>query len=1434
MAVRAAAVRAVVAPAVVRRSVQFDLGASLGDACSDPLPSKQPGKGVLRQPTSVFAVSEQTVLACPVGVRQEVRRRAQRTRPERVAALGVAVAAVAPGVRRQVPTVASGGTPSCQLFVLELGRMVAVSPDVGSSVTLMTEEFRVRNSLPLSPLVGSEPVALGQADGEGHSSMKVLGATPLQFHIPGTSTVLAVRVLVVAGLFTPFLLGRNVTDAIDEAYGRPSAWSKDGVAVPLRAGAGNRLAAGVPVVLGQELCSVATPMGRTSKQEQVQRLVLYVQEADLRGATGDRVEELSGFFDHDGQRTSALVPAAVVSARVDWSEAGRRGSRRRLFLAVDVQAVVDGGGDSRVLLKEGTRMGTFYFGRPVVAAATAQAGSGVASIAGDLVARTLERSTLLQAEEDRQEVAEVVALFKLTEDLPEAGLALAEPFHIRLKPGAVPFARRNYGMSQADEEFAERQITAWLKNGNIVESRSPWSSPILVAHHPRTGKPRFCVDYRALNALTVNDSYLLPRVEDITRAAHVNGARVFSKIDLSQGFTQTPIHADSQDYTSFRGPRHGMFKFAGGCFGLRNMPPAFQRLMDRVLGDMLWHRACVYVDDVLVFTKSVKEHHLALRELARRFADFNIYVRASKCDLYRDEVEFLGYYLSENGLRVMPDRVAGVINVAVPASKEELRIFMGLANQFRHLVHNYAEVAAPLEAMKHPQSKTPFDLKEGSVGRRAFQDLKLELVKMPTLMIPDMNLPFTFWCDASEVAMSFVLCQERDGVLGVVGFYSKAFSGNDVRLPIPIKEAKALHHFAMGRCHKFLSGPGPHTGYVDSLSSGAVAKQTIKDMRLLRYAVDLGTLNLELHLVPGKQNPADPSTRPPFIQADPHLTRLKEEGERSPLCDNPGWMQVAAAAERARQSELAGAATAAVAAAVLIRPDGTNASDAEMAAHQQLDPYLAELVAYITDGRPPSSQQGISKDEARRRIRCSAMSAGLVVTDTGVLVRVTSVRGSIVVQTVIPGSQREGLLRLAHTSSHRNGVHVGRDALSMLQHLQQFAWWWTMRGDCFAFECAACNIARRPPVKPGGLLHSTVAGRPGAIVSIDWVPAPEDGQGYKGYFLMCDKFSGVATCYPAKLCNTATALEAFDQMVLTLFLDVERVIADSASIFHSEDFRKGMKTRGVSHALVAPVQHQQANFVERTVQVVKAMLRTTLDGIPTQLWRRSLPDILRCYNMEVSDSRGASPIHILTGWQPSGLPPYAATVKHRNQGGVFNSREELWKAVTENLSKAQAVQAHHYNLRHVDRRFVEGDIVRHKVHRPDGVDGNFNLGAAYSPDPFVVIAQLSEVSYIIQSLERPAHRQTLHVSDLIHAVLDREDPVRVRAEAAVEEGHEIQYVVQRIHAHRQVAPPPHERDYLVQWGGWRNKSSFTWEPRSVLVGGAADILRAYEEHSGLL
>lgn len=317
---------------------------------------------------------------------------------------------------------------------------------------------------------------------------------------------------------------------------------------------------------------------------------------------------------------------------------------------------------------------------------------------------------------------------------------IAPPLVIDLEPGARPVAQRNYPMTADEEVFAEQQIADWLKAGVIRRSEgSAWSSPIVIAYHPRTGKPRFCLDYRSLNSMTVSDQYLMPLISDITKA--VRGKVVFSKVDLAQGFNQLEVAEESRHATAFAGPRNAKFEFVGSPFGLRNIPAAFQRVMDRVLGSMLWHQASVYIDDIIIFSSSVNDHHHHLSMLADRLRSHNIYIRASKCTFYVPEVEYLGYLVSGDAVRVLPDRVSGVLSVQLPRNRKELRSFLGLTGQFRHLIYHYAEIAAPLEQRKHKHSTHVFDLSPGSQRRRLFWLSSRHWSRCPPSLFPTPTCP---------------------------------------------------------------------------------------------------------------------------------------------------------------------------------------------------------------------------------------------------------------------------------------------------------------------------------------------------------------------------------------------------------------------------------------------------------------------------------------------------------------------------------------------------------------------------------------------------------------------------------------------------------------------------------------------------------------------
>ncbi len=686
----------------------------------------------------------------------------------------------------------------------------------------------------------------------------------------------------------------------------------------------------------------------------------------------------------------------------------------------------------------------------------------------------------------------------------------------------------------------------------------------------------------------------------------------------------------------------------------------------------------------------------------------------------------------------MPERVAGVLKVQKPKTRKELRQFLGLTGQFRHLIYHYADLARSLEAMKHKSSLKPFDLSNGSAGDLAFHSLRDALVKMPELAIPDMNLPFHAYVDASHWAMSMVLCQVQKGVPQVIAFYSKAFGESELIWSTPVKEATALHYFAMGSAWPFLASRGPHEIFVDSLSSNALAKKTLQNHKLVRHAVDLCGLNLVIKRIPGKKNPADYPTRPPFVKIDPHLKFLSESV--SPLRSHPGWIEEV---RRADAEEEEGAPVVAP-----LPASNSPMAAAEFAALQKKDAELASLHDFIASGRRTCLESDSSAEHRKQRL-LSRQARSLVIQDDGVLIRMQVLRGVPHKQRVIPAALQSAFLEEAHSSSSR-GIHGGKHGLAMEEELARTVWWSTMREDCLAFRCSICARQKVPTKASAGLLHSTIASRPGQVVSVDVVPMKKES-GFVAFFIALDKFSGAVAIRNMTVKSSAAAVDAWDASMGSWPLDVTTMRVDRDSILSSREFILAMAKRGIS---VDPVfaGHQQANFVERSVKSVKAIIRTTLDGLPTTAWPLVTPSLGRYINTLFQSSKGASPAQICTGWLPQGFLPYCEAADSAVLGHVFNSREELWQRIARAVEQAEKKQAAAYNAHRSDVRFPRGSVVLLRNLQAESEDGNFNLSPPFDPNPWVVEAELSEVSVWLRNFEKQSKHMECHVSRLQHAV----------------------------------------------------------------------------------
>ncbi|GJW76562.1 putative reverse transcriptase domain-containing protein, partial [Tanacetum coccineum] len=251
-------------------------------------------------------------------------------------------------------------------------------------------------------------------------------------------------------------------------------------------------------------------------------------------------------------------------------------------------------------------------------------------------------------------------------------------FRIDLVPGATPVAKSPYRLAPSEMQELSAQLQELQDKGFIRPSHSPWGAPVLFVKK-KDGALRMCIDYRELNKLTIKNRYPLPRIDDLFD--QLQGARYFSKIDLRSGYHQLRVHEDDIPKTAFR-TRYGHFEFTVMPFGLTNAPAVFMDLMNRVCKPYLDKFVIVFIDDILVYSKSKDEHEVHLRLVLELLKKEELYAKFSKCEFWLQEVQFLGHVVNQNGIHVDPSKIEAVKNWKAPTTPSEIRSFLGLAEDF--------------------------------------------------------------------------------------------------------------------------------------------------------------------------------------------------------------------------------------------------------------------------------------------------------------------------------------------------------------------------------------------------------------------------------------------------------------------------------------------------------------------------------------------------------------------------------------------------------------------------------------------------------------------------------------------------------------------------------------------------------------------------------
>ena len=415
---------------------------------------------------------------------------------------------------------------------------------------------------------------------------------------------------------------------------------------------------------------------------------------------------------------------------------------------------------------------------------------------------------------------------------------------IRLLPSSAPPSTPPFRMSSVELTELKRQIDSLLSHGFIKPSLSEYGSPVLFVRK-KTGELRMCIDYRKLNSITIKNSYGLPRIEELLDS--IQGARWFSTLDLNSGYHQLRVNPADTHKTAFR-TRYGLFEFCVVPFGLTGAPATFMKWMQQLFHHLLDKSVVVFLDDILIYSKTEEEHQEHLRQVLEILKKNGLYAKAPKCQLFKRSVNFLGHVLDERGLSMERDKVRAIQEWPQPKNRKEILSFLGLAGYYRRFVKNFSQLSLKLTELLKNEAEWNWSVEV----EQSFQALKRTITTAPVLRSPDLSKPFVVTTDASGFATGAELSQEFEGQLQPIAFMSKKLSPAERNYPVHEQELLAVIQ-AIREWKCYLDGRR-FTVNTDHKSLIYLQKQPHLSSRQTRWVEFLAQFDFDMQYKSGKLN----------------------------------------------------------------------------------------------------------------------------------------------------------------------------------------------------------------------------------------------------------------------------------------------------------------------------------------------------------------------------------------------------------------------------------------------------------------------------------------------------------------------------------------------------------------------------------------------------
>ena len=882
-----------------------------------------------------------------------------------------------------------------------------------------------------------------------------------------------------------------------------------------------------------------------------------------------------------------------------------------------------------------------------------------------------------------------------TTDVCQHSMNMKSPENVKLGPRRLPLAKL---------KALKEELLRLLELEVIEPSSSSWASPVVLVTK-KDGSIRLCIDFRKVNNLTIKDSYPLPRMDDSIDA--LSGSKWFSTLDLSSGYWQVKMDPKDIEKTAFATP-FGLYQFKVMPFGLANAPATFERLMERVLAGLHWETCLIYIDDIIVFSKTFDEHVDRLTQVLQRLRAANLKLASHKCKLFRSRVEFLGHVVSDRGVETDPKKIEAISAWPEPKTVKEVRSFIGLSSYYRRFVKDFAKLARPLHRLT--EKDTSFEWT--TECQEAFNSLKAALASPPILGYPLVDGLFTLDTDASLDGIGAVLSQEQDGVEKVIAYYSRALTHTERKYCVTRREllavvesVKHFHHYLYGRHFVIRTDHGSLRWLLNFKNP---------EDQMARWLEDLFVLDFEIQHRPGRQHGnADGLSRRPCTEC--RYCERQEVKNREPPQGCPGHRLCSVTKSDTPQEE------------------GTwlqSWTPEQLAEWQQNDIDLKKVHMWMEAGQKPPWKD-IRDQGSFLRTYWSAFEQLKLEDD--VIYHSKPGGQHLDNRLIAPEKLREILFKCIHST--RTGGHLG--IKRTLSSTRQRFWWPGMKKDITRW-CQYCDTCQRYNRRPGrsrtGLRQDPV-GSPMERIAFDILSFPEETEkSNRCVLVVSDYFTKWSEAFALPDHQAETVAEELVTKIFLRFGAPRFIHSDQAPEFMSDLMRGLFRLLEINRTRTCPYRPQSDGLVERMNRTLIDML-SKFCGENADDWDEHIPYLMCAYRATINESTKCSPNLLMLGREIT-LPidlMYPSISNHQYHchveyvEWVRRTMQQNFEKARENLKQAAERQKRYYDQRASERGFQVGDHVL-RFYPP-------NLRNKLNPPyigPYTITKKLGEVTYKLE------------------------------------------------------------------------------------------------------